>query len=55
MDNDPSQTSNEAIEALHDIEAKLHRLPRRSQDLNPPENIFNLVKMRLEKEALEQK
>ena len=55
MDNDPSQTSKKAMEALNDIEAKLHRLPSHSQDLNPPENIFHLVKMNLEKEALERK
>ena len=55
MDNDPSQTSKKAMEALNDIEAELHRLPSRSQDLNPPENIFHLVKMNLEKEALERK
>ena len=55
MDNDPNQTSNKAMEALYDIKAELHRLPSRSQDLNPLENIFYLVKMNLEKEALEQK
>ena len=55
MDNDPSQTSKKAMEALHDIEAKLHRLPSRSQDLNSPENMFHLVKMNLVKEALERK
>ena len=55
MDNDPSQTSKKAMEALHDIEAELHRLPSLSQDLTPPENIFHLVKMNLEKEALKQK
>ena len=43
------------MKALHDIEAELHRLPSRSQDLNPPENIFHLVKTKLEKEALERK
>ena len=43
------------MEALHDIEAKLRRLPSHSQYLNPPENTFHLVKMNLEKEALEQK
>ena len=55
MDNDPSQMSKKAMEALNDIEAELHRLPSRSQHLNPPEHIFHLVKMNLEKEALEQK
>lgn len=53
MDNDPSQTSRRAMKALHGIEAELHRLPSRSQDLNPPENVFHFVKKRLEKEALE--
>ena len=43
------------MEALHDIEAELRRLPSHSQYLNPPENTFHLVKMNLEKEALEQK
>ena len=43
------------MEALRDIEAELHRLPSRSQDLNPPENIFHLVKTKLEKEALGRK
>ena len=48
MDNDPSQTSKKAIEALNHIEAELHWLSSRSQDLNPLENIFHLVKMNLE-------
>ena len=43
------------MEALNDIEAERHRLPSSSQDLNPPENIFHLVKMNLEKETLERK
>ena len=43
------------MEALHDVEAELHRLPSRSQDSNPPENIFHLVKTKLEKETLEWK
>lgn len=53
MDNDPSQTSRRAMKALHGIEAELHRLPSRSQDLNPPENVFHFVKKRLENEALQ--
>ena len=55
MDNDPSQTSKKAMDALQNIGAELHRLPSRSQDLNSPENIFHLDKMNLEREALEQK
>ena len=52
MDNDPSQTSKVARNALEDIEAELHRIPARSPDLNPIENIFHLVKTSLEREAI---
>lgn len=52
MDNDPSQTSKAARKALDDIEAELHRIPARSPDLNPIENIFHLVKTSLEREAI---
>ena len=44
MDNDPSQTSKKAMEALHDIEAELHRLPSHSQDLNPRKIYFIWLK-----------
>ena len=50
LDNDPSQTSKKAMDSLHDIEANFI-----THNLNPPENIFHLVKINLEKEALEQK
>jgi len=53
MDNDPSQTSRLAMTALTGVEAKLHRIPPRSPDLNPVENVFHLIKKRLEQEALE--
>ena len=43
------------MEALHNAEAELHRVPSRSQDLNSPQNIFHFVKTKLEKEALERK
>ena len=52
MDNDPSQTSKVALLALRDIECNLHRIPPRSPDLNPIENIFHIVKKQLEDEAL---
>ena len=52
MDNDPSQTSKVARNALEDIEAELHRIPARSPDLNPIENIFHLVKTSLEREVI---
>lgn len=44
MDNDPCQTSKKALTALKDIECDLHRIPARSPDLNPIENVFHLVK-----------
>lgn len=53
MDNDPSQTSKKAMSALTQIESELHEIPPRSPDLNPIENVFNLVKKTLEKEAIE--
>lgn len=55
MDNDPSQTSMMSMAAIEDIEAQFHRIPSRSQDLNPPENVFHIVKDKLNKEAIELK
>ena len=52
MDNDPCQNSKVAWEALKDIGATLLRIPPRSPDLNPIENIFNNVKRALQEEAL---
>ena len=53
MDNDPCQTSKKAMLALAQIECELHRIPPRSPDINPIENIFHLVKKMLQKEAIE--
>lgn len=52
MDNDPSQTSKVALQSLQDIEAELLRIPPRSPDLNPIENIFHIVKRNLQLEAV---
>ena len=52
MDNDPSQTSKVALSALEKIEAELHKIPPRSPDLNPIENIFHVVKSMLRREAI---
>ena len=54
MDNDPSQTSKKATSALSEIESKLHEIPLCSLDQNSIENVFNLVKKTLEKQAIEQ-
>jgi len=53
MDNDPSQTSYKALSEISKIEGVMHKIPPRSPDLNPIENIFHLVKKDLDKEALE--
>ena len=53
MDNDSSQTSKAAMNALQETESELLRIPTGSPDLNPIENIFNVVKDTLEKEAIE--
>ena len=52
MDNDPSHTSNAARQAMQDIEAEFDKIPTRSQDFNPVENISHLVKKNLEHEAI---
>ena len=52
MGNDPSQTSKVALSALENIEAELHKIPPRSPDLNPIENIFHVVKSMLRREAI---
>ena len=53
MDNDSSQTSKAAMNALQETESELLRIPARSPYLNPIENIFNVVKDTSEKEAIE--
>ena len=52
MDNDPSQTSRAAKLALEDIEGSFHEIPPQSPDLNPIENIFHLVKLYSDCEAI---
>ena len=51
MDNDPSQTSKVAKRALDEVEAEFQEIPARSPDLNPIENIFNVIKTDLENQA----
>lgn len=53
MDNDPSQRSKLATDALHDVGAEVFKIPPRSPDLNPIENVFNNVKSELVKGALQ--
>ena len=51
MDNDSCQTRN-SLFMLNEIGGELHRIPARLPDLNPIENIFNIIKKKLAKEAL---
>ena len=52
QDGDPSQNSTKVQRALQDVGALLFRIPARSPDLNPIENIFNIVSAKLERDAL---
>ena len=52
MDNDPSQTSKLAMTSLSEIEAELLKIPPRSPDINPIENIFHIVKDHLNSQAI---
>ena len=53
MDNDPSQTSAVAKKALHSIGATMQVIPARSPDINPIENLFNVVRKNTEAEILQ--
>lgn len=53
MDGCPRQNSKTALKAINGVDAKVFSIPARSPDLNPIENIFNIVAKRLRKEALE--
>ena len=52
QDGDPSQNCALARAALKRVGAKLLAIPPRSPDLNPIENIFNIVKRILEADAI---
>ena len=52
QDGDPSQNSKKARDAWEDIGARKFTIPPRSPDLNPIENIFNVVKRGLSEDAV---
>ena len=54
QDGDPSQNSRAAMRAIDRISAKKMGIPARSPDLNPIENVFHLVKRKLQDDAIEQ-
>ena len=53
QDGDPSQNSKKAKEAIHGMGARKFSIPPRSPDMNPIENIFHLVKRKLNSDAIE--
>ena len=52
MDNDPSQRSKAARKAINDSGATLFEIPPHSPDLNPIENLFHIVKKKLDRQAI---
>ena len=52
QDGDPSQNSAKAQNAMRRNDATLLKIPARSPDLNPIENIFHLVNTKLTKDAI---
>ncbi len=53
QDGDPSQNSGIARDAMFKMGAKKFSIPARSPDLNPIENLFHLVKRKLDEDALD--
>lgn len=53
QDGDPSQNSQVAKKAFADINCTVFKIPPRSPDLNPIENIFKLLGDKLRKDAIE--
>ena len=55
QDGCPSQNSAVAKEAMDSVGCRLFKIPARSPDLNPIENVFHNIRKKLSKDALEQK
>ena len=53
MDGCPRQNAKCALEALEDLGVLVFKIPARSPDLNPIENMFHLVGRRLSEEAIQ--
>ena len=51
QDNDPSQNSAAARAALSEVKAYQFKIPARSPDLNPIENMFHLVSKKIRNDA----
>lgn len=48
MDNDPSQTSGKSKAAMAGFGVLMEKIPPRSPDLYPIENVFNIVRQRIQ-------
>ena len=53
QDGDPSQNSKGSKSAMKDNNVVLQTIPARSPDINPIENVFNIVKRQLEKDTID--
>ena len=51
QDNDPSQNSAKARDALQEVKAHQFKIPARSPDLNPIENMFHLISKKIRSDA----
>ena len=51
IDGDPSQNSKKALQAIRRIGARPFKIPARSPDLNPIENLFHLARNKLHRQA----
>lgn len=54
QDGDPSQNSVKARTAMEKVGCRLFKIPARSPDLNPIENIFHLIGKEMKREAKEE-
>lgn len=52
QDNCPILNCAQARKAIQEVDGLLFAIPKRSPDLNPIENVFNLVKRELKRQAI---
>ena len=55
QDGDPRQCSKVALDAMDQLGCRMFAIPPRSPDVNPIENIFHLVRKKLQDDALKGK
>ena len=52
QDGDPSQNSGPSLEAIESVGCRLFRIPPRSPDLNPIENVFHNIGKSIREDAM---